>query len=367
MSSSPLDPSPDGSRLLADRHPTPLWRARLDAERDYVNQAWLDFTGRRPEDELGGGWADAVHPDDRAACLERYREHIAEGTAFVLEYRVKRHDGTFRYCSDSGAPFHDERGAVIGFLGSRVDVHQQVTAARARPSLLSMIAHELRTPVTSLGLWQEMLRRELARGLPVSEAALEKVGLQIERLSTLVRDLGDVAALEAGRVLQLGEVREVDLAEVVRATVPRFERSSRARAEARPAHSFSVSVKEVDGPFVLLGDRYRLVQVLESLLDNAVKYSPRGGAVELRLERVGHEVTLTVRDEGIGIPPAEVACVSDRYFRASNVSPGEYSGIGMGLALAKEALALHHGRLSLTSAPGAGATVVVTLPARGQS
>jgi len=105
-----------------------IWRAGLDARCDYFNETWLAFTGRTFEQEFGDGWAEGVHGDDLDRCVGIYRDHFARRAVFEMEYRLRRHDGAYRYIFDRGVPFTDEAGQFAGFIGSCVDVEERVRA-----------------------------------------------------------------------------------------------------------------------------------------------------------------------------------------------------------------------------------------------
>ncbi len=109
-------------RALVVSSPVMIWRAGVDAKCDYFNETWLAFTGRPLEQELGDGWADGVHPDDLGACLKSYLEHFGRREPFEMEYRLRRHDGAYRYIFDRGVPFDDKSGKFAGYIGSCVDV-----------------------------------------------------------------------------------------------------------------------------------------------------------------------------------------------------------------------------------------------------
>jgi two-component system CheB/CheR fusion protein len=122
------DLPPAQYRLLVESSPVMIWRAGLDAKCDYFNETWLAFTGRTFEQELGDGWAEGVHGDDLDRCVGIYRDHFARRAIFEMEYRLRRHDGAYRYIFDRGVPFTDEAGQFAGFIGSCIDVEERVRA-----------------------------------------------------------------------------------------------------------------------------------------------------------------------------------------------------------------------------------------------
>jgi PAS domain S-box-containing protein len=116
--------------VLVEQAPILIWRADLSMGCDYFNERWLDFTGRTRAQELGNGWVEGVHPDDRARCMDVYTTAFRDRRAFEMEYRLRRHDGAWRWISDRGAPYVDAGGAFAGYVGSCVDITERVEAER---------------------------------------------------------------------------------------------------------------------------------------------------------------------------------------------------------------------------------------------
>lgn len=123
---------PEEYELIVEQAPLLIWRADATGLCDYFNRVWLSFTGRSLAEELGDGWASGVHPEDVPRCLAIYREAFAAGAAFEMEYRLRRHDGEFRWIFDRGVPVYAESGAFLGYVGSCVDVHARVVAELER-------------------------------------------------------------------------------------------------------------------------------------------------------------------------------------------------------------------------------------------
>ncbi|QSQ24194.1 PAS domain-containing protein [Pyxidicoccus parkwayensis] len=223
-------------------------------------------------------------------------------------------------------------------------------AIRARDTFLSVASHELNTPLTSLTLNVQALRRDLDSRAP--EALSPKVVAvqrQLSRLSSLVRELLDVSRITAGR-LRL-EREELDLAALAREMVPRFsEDLARAGCELR---------LDAPGPARGHWDRMRLEQVLQNLLSNAIKYG-RGRPIEVRVGADADKAWLVVRDEGMGIAPEGQARLFQRFERLA--SERHYGGLGLGLWIVKQIVDALDGRILVESAPGRGSTFTVELP-----
>ena len=129
-------------RLLVEHSPVLIWRSGRDRKCDYFNRVWLDFTGRTLEQELGDGWAEAVHPDDFARCLDVYFSHFDRREPFEMEYRLRRHDGVYRWLFDRGVPYADDHGEFLGYIGSCVDVTERREAEqRSRDWAVEHAAH----------------------------------------------------------------------------------------------------------------------------------------------------------------------------------------------------------------------------------
>nr|WP_269149129.1 ATP-binding protein [Corallococcus macrosporus] len=228
-------------------------------------------------------------------------------------------------------------------------------AVRARDSFLSVASHELNTPLTSLTLNIQALRRDMeprAGGAASPEALSAKVVAvqrQVSRLSSLVRELLDVSRITAGR-LRL-EREDLDLAALTREVVPRFsEDLARAGCELR---------LDARGPATGHWDRLRLEQVLQNLLSNAIKYG-RGRPIEVRVEADDARAWLTVKDQGVGIPPEGHARLFQRFERLA--SERHYGGLGLGLWIVKQIVDAMEGRIRVESEPGQGSTFTVELP-----
>ena len=117
-------------RTLVDQTPFLVWRADVTGACDFFNQRWLDFTGRTLEQELGDGWSQGVHPDDLQACLDIYLDHLRRRAPFEMTYRLRRHDGQYRWIQDNGTPYTNPDGSFAGFIGCCQDVTEQVRARR---------------------------------------------------------------------------------------------------------------------------------------------------------------------------------------------------------------------------------------------
>jgi signal transduction histidine kinase len=232
------------------------------------------------------------------------------------------------------------------------------TAIRARDEFLSVAAHELKTPTTTVLGFAQLLLHRLDRGETVGSrwvrGTLGTIEHQAQRLSQLVVQLLDVSRLEAGKLVL--DPRPTDLASLVEEMV----------SAARLRTTQHQIVLRVPGPTPALVDALRLEQVLGNLLDNAIKFSPAGGQIDVELAACGpQQVRLKVRDRGIGIPPEKRARIFDRLYQAHEGDPlTRVGGMGLGLFISRQIVELHGGQMDVESPSDGGTRLIVNLPTR---
>jgi CheY-like chemotaxis protein len=227
------------------------------------------------------------------------------------------------------------------------------SANSAKDEFLAVLSHELRTPLTSMLGWLRLLRSGQLNP-ERSGQALEVVERNTRIQAQLINDLLDVSRIIAGK-LQL-DCYEVELAPIVEEAVE----SSRSDAEAKGVR---LQIAQDAGGATVLGDPLRLGQIVSNLVTNAVKFTPTGGDVCVRLVREGAEAVLTVSDTGIGIEPSVLPQIFDRFRQADSTITRRHGGLGLGLAIVRHLSELHGGRVSAASpGMGQGATFSVGLP-----
>lgn len=246
------------------------------------------------------------------------------------------------------------RDTELQLLSERDARAQMEAAVRMRDTFLAILAHELRTPLTSLlGNAQLLLRRAAREGAHSERDRhhLQVIVDQATRLTELISLQLELSRLQTGQ-LRL-EQAAVDLIDVARRVVEEIQ-------PVTTKHTISYTAPEAS--LVVKGDELRLIQVLQNLVQNAIKYSPGGGLVHVQVEHDLAAVRVAVSDEGIGIPQADVPLLFERFYRASNVDEQHISGLGVGLYVVKELVTLHGGTVEVVSNEGRGSTFTVTLP-----
>jgi signal transduction histidine kinase/ActR/RegA family two-component response regulator len=276
------------------------------------------------------------------------------------ELMLQQPDGTTLPVSCNSGPILDRDGRIVGAVMAWRDITERkraeealLEANRRKDEFLALLAHELRNPLAPLVNAAEILRRGPAEA--VGDEALAVVERQVWHMVRLIDDLLDVSRITRGKI-RLQKAR-VDLALIVEASVA----ASQPLIEAR-RHRFAAVCPEAE--IFLDADATRLTQVISNLLNNAAKYTPAGGEVDLVAERQGEEAVIRVRDSGVGIPEESLPRLFQMFAQVETAVNGAREGLGVGLALARELARMHGGTISVHSeGAGRGSEFVVRLPA----
>ena len=318
--------------------------------------------------EVMGRYVGCFYPDEDQASGKPARALVAAGREgrFIEEGERVRKDGTHCWVSVVVTAIRDHEGKIQGFLNVTRDITERRRAeqiererdgarerAKAHRRFLHIAAHELRNPMQGIyGILELVKRRaENGRGLVGQEHMLAMMDLEVQRLSTLLDEV-----LEAYRIDTPGfrvNRTSINLQTVVTTAL------APAR-EAYPDYTFDVQMGSAGA--WLSGDRLRLEAVIRNLLDNAVKYSPAGSTIRIRLEHQLEGLHLIVSDEGLGIPAAELERVFEGFFRGSNLRSHDPGGMGLGLQLCRQIVACHDGRIWAESEEGRGTKIHIILP-----
>jgi signal transduction histidine kinase len=265
--------------------------------------------------------------------------------------------------STSAEDANPERLAVMAHIAFVIDgVLSQQRAAEmakrklaAKDRLLAEVSHELRTPLTAILGWTQVLKKRTVDELPAQ--ALEIIERNALKQGRLIEDLLDVSRCLTGHLSI--ESSAVALGPLIKQAVDSLRQSADAKQQ-------TLGLELEDTELTVIGDARRLDQVMSNLVGNAIKYTPEGGRIDVKLERVGPDALITVRDNGIGISPAFLPHIFDYFQRAQRAEAGRDTGLGLGLPIALEIVKLHHGVIEVHSdGEGRGATMRVRLPLLG--
>lgn len=359
-------------RRMADAVPVLIWQSDTDGLCDYFNHPWLTFTGRPLEQELGNGWTDGMHPEDFEHCQQIYSHAFAVREPFQTVYRLKRHDGQYRWLLDNGAPRHAPDGRFEGYVGTCIDITEHknleealrsrsdelVLAGRRKDEFLAMLSHELRNPLVPI-MNSIAVMRTFNIADPLLAKSLTIIQRQTDHLRNVVNDLLDVARVANGKIGVNKEPISLDrvIERAVEISHPKI---------AMSGHTLKIS-KPPDQVY-LDGDLMRLAQALSNVLGNAVKFTPDSGLITLTAGKSEGQVFLTVRDNGLGISKDFQPRMFELFAQADESLARTQSGLGIGLAIAREIAVLHGGSIEARSdGLGCGSEVTLYLPARTNS
>ncbi len=323
-------------RLVANTAPVMIWMAGTDRLCTYLNQPFLEFTGRPLEAELGDGWVDGVHREDRKGCLKTYSEAFDERQLFEMEYRLRRNDGEYRWILDIGVPRFNSDGNFAGYIGSCLDITDRKLAEEALASVGHKLieAHEQERRWIARELHDDIVQRVALVAVELGRSDQPGVDDRIQQACQLISDLTkDIQALS--HRLHSSKLEYLGLVTAAKSFCRELSEQRNVRIEFKHSDIPSAVPREIS---------LCLFRVLQEALQNAVRHS--GGqdfAVEVRGTHDG--IRLMVSDSGIGFD----------WRHAIN-------GRGLGLISMRERLRLVNGELSIQSEPGCGTTVLARVP-----
>jgi PAS domain S-box-containing protein len=338
-------------RNITTAAPTTLWMSDENGEITYVNQTWIDWTGRSFKEHLGSGWLDAIIPEDRQKVRETWTNDFSAREWYEAEFRINHFDGTTHWCVATGQSQFRSDGSFSGYIGACVDITEQKHLQRQKDDFIGIASHELKTPVTSIKAYTQVLERMLKKKGDIKEAEMiGKMDAQINRLTSLIGDLLDVTKINSGK-LQFNNT-EFDFNHMVKELVEDLQRTTQK-------HTLIENYSE---QVTIFGDKERIGQVISNLITNAVKYSPHANKIILNTTIKDKEVILCVQDFGIGISKNNLDKIFEQFYRVSGDMQHTFPGLGLGLYISSEIIKREGGRIWVTSCEGEGSTFCFALP-----
>lgn len=374
----------DRFRIMADSAPVMLWMSEPDGRCTFFNQVWLQFTGRTMMQETNFGWSEGVHPEDFQLCMDSFIQALSAKTTFTIEYRLRRHDGEYRWILDNGVPRYLNTGEFAGYIGSCIDITERKVleeereqllaselvarkeaerlytlaqeAGRLKDEFLATVSHELRTPLNAILGWAQLLLAEESSP-EVWQTALETIVRNGKIQLRLIEDTVDMSRALAGK-MEL-KIVPFDLNLVIYSAVETIRPLAHEK-------NIDVSIQVPRDRVMMTGDAERLQQVVGNLLTNAVKFTPQGGKVQVTCQRLDQDMEIQIKDSGIGISPEFLPHVFDRFRQEDGRITRRHGGLGLGLSIVKSLVELHRGTVRAES-PGRdqGAVFTVCLPLQG--
>jgi two-component system phosphate regulon sensor histidine kinase PhoR len=316
----------------------------------HLNRNAAEILATRPEDAIG----ERIWEVTRVAALaETIGAVLEDASEHTREARVAT--GTReRVLQLIASPLRDSRGEVAGVVLVLHDVSELRRLELIRRDFVVNVSHELKTPLTAIRGFVETMLDDEEIDPETRRNFLSRVNDQVLRLSALVTDLLVLSRVESEE--EALDRRPVDIRRTLRDAAGRLSPESRGRDV-----EFQVVLPK--DSVTILGDEESLRQVVDNLLDNALKYTPDGGGIELRLLQAEGEVVIEVEDTGIGIEGRHLDRIFERFYRVDKARSRELGGTGLGLSIVKHITNAHGGRVSVRSEAGRGSTFRVSLPA----
>lgn len=330
----------------------------------YVSPSVQRILGYTPDEYKKINFFKLIHPDDKKIyrrVLEKSQVH--PNKSYGLIYRLRHKNGSWRWMEGIGkSMLHDPsvRAVVSNFrdITDRMKIEQELResaerlliADQRKDEFMSMVSHELKTPITSLKLFTGILERQVKKYSDVKmEQTVKRTKYQIEKMSEIISDLLDISRIQTGK-MQL-KMENFRLDQLVSDTIAGLEGMS-GKHQLVP--------KRLE-PVRVTADRFRLYQVITNFITNAVKYSPDANKVIINVYQKGEQAVVSIKDYGIGIPKKQQKMIFDKLYQVQS-SHNAITGLGMGLYISKEIIRAHNGVIWVESSSGKGSTFYFSLP-----
>ncbi len=352
-------------RELADNITQFAWIADPDGSVFWYNRRWIDYTGATLASTCGNGWQAYVHPDHLRRVLSRMKRVIGVHGLWEDSFPLRAGDGRYRWFLSRATPIRDAQGDVVRWFGTSTDIDDQRTAQealreadRSKDEFLAILGHELRTPLAPIRNAVHVLRSSATTPAQAS-AARDMIDRQVRLLVRLIDDLLDISRIAVDKMRLHSE--HVELAAVLEQAIESVQGDLDAAGH-------ELVVRHADRSVPLHADAARLVQVFSNLLNNACKYSGRGGRIELTVDPTPDDsgragVSVRIRDDGIGMDPDFLPKLFTRFSQAQAAIERSHGGLGIGLALVRRLVEMHGGTITGRSdGQGLGSEFAVWLP-----
>ncbi|MGX2038639.1 PAS domain S-box protein [Methylocaldum sp. MU1018] len=346
-------------RAMAETVPDILFTSDSAGVIEYISPRFYEHTGLPPNSSCSD-WRAAIHPDDGEPTRMRWRHAVRNGEIFQARCRLRSAEGAYQWFQIRARLIRCEGGRGAKWFGTYSDIDELVRiqdalkeADRHKNEFLAMLSHELRNPLAPIrNAVQVMGLLDLTD--PRLRWVKDMIDRQVKHMVHLVDDLLDVSRITRGKITLKNE--SIELSRLI-------ERGVEASATIIEAHQHRLEISCPREPLLLKGDTVRLVQIVTNLLNNAAKYTPHGGRIQLTAIADEREAVISVKDNGIGISPELLPHVFDLFTQAERSLDRSQGGLGIGLTLVRKLVEMHGGSIAASSAGlGQGSEFVVRLP-----
>ncbi|MBW8361880.1 MAG: PAS domain-containing sensor histidine kinase [Kaistella sp.] len=335
---------------LAEAMPQIVWTTTADGKFDYYNKNLMNLLNCSEEEVRDFNFEKIIHPEDIINLRKIWTEAAETQKTFTMEYRILdyRTDEYIWFLTRATPVIED--GAIMKWIGTSTNINEFKNLVNQKDTFLGIASHELKTPLTSLKLYAQVLERMLKKtGDEKNAEFAKKMDMQVVKLTSLIGDLLDVTKINAGKIHLNQDYFE--FSQLVKETVEEQQMAT--------SHAIEVNIEKGGTVFA---DRDRISQVITNLISNAIKYSPEAGKIVVETNSTDNEVTFMVKDFGIGMPEEKKDKVFEQYYRVSGDEESTFPGLGLGLYIASQIIDRSDGKIWVNSVLGKGSTFSFSLP-----
>jgi PAS domain S-box-containing protein len=354
-------------RTLAESMPQIVWTTRADGWNTYFNQQWVDYTGLTLEESYGHGWNTPFHPEDKQRGWDAWQNAVKNNAEYSIECRLRCHDGTYHWWLIRGVPQISARGEIIKWFGTCTDIEKIKVAELAlkesekqllrlsvdKDRFISILGHDLKNPFNNILGFSEILTDEIER---LDKEQIKDIAGTINKsariTNKLLEDILMWAKTQQGSIVF--KPQNLSLSTTFRNSLEILNPSADAK-------NILINCSEVDHLDVF-ADADMLKTVLRNLVSNAIKFTNNGGKINISATQSDSNVTISVSDNGVGIPHENLAKLFDITEVFTTKGTAGETGTGLGLLLCKEFVGRHQGKIWVESEVGKGSDFKFTLP-----
>lgn len=336
---------------LSEAMPQIVWTTTPDGIFTYFNERMIEYFGIEKEAFGTANFSAFIHPQDLPKVKKAWSEAVEKKNRFEMEYRAKKKDTEeYFWLLTRAVPDLDENGDISQWIGTSIDINELKMLQAQKDTFLGIASHELKTPLTSIKLYAQVLERTLKKsGDEKSADFAKKMDEQVIKLTSLIGDLLDVTRINSGKI-QLNE-SQFDITELIQELVDEQQLTCKHRI-----------INNCEPVGLVYADKNRIGQVVTNFLTNAIKYSPNADEVIVSTSSDGENIEFKVQDFGIGLPEDKKDKVFEQYYRVSGDEQHTFPGLGLGLYIASQIIERSNGRIWVNSVLGKGSTFCFSLP-----
>ncbi|MFD1095945.1 ATP-binding protein [Salegentibacter chungangensis] len=344
-------------RQISDFLPHKITVGKAESTPFYYNKAWMDFSGLDQDKLIEKSWMSLIHPEDKEKVFAAVNKTKQTGENFEKELRLLDKNGKYKWHLCRAKAVKDTSGNITLWVSSSTEIQEIKEEEYRKEAFLKLVSHELKTPVTSIKGYVQLLQSMMEQPETKDKSTLplktyfNRMEDQIDRLIRLISEMLDLSRIEQNELeLQKEKFSLNELVENVKEDI---------------GYTYKEVNIDIDHNFIcdINADKDRVGQVLINFITNAIKYSSSGKKVDIFInEKSSDLVSVSVKDNGIGIPEKDLKKIFRRFYRVEGKNKNTYAGFGIGLYLSSQIIKRHNGEISVDSKEGEGSEFTFTLP-----